>query len=63
MLFLGDDAGDIAAFEQVRAMRASGRTAWSIGVLASGVAGIAEATDVTLADPAAVVGLLQALAR
>ena len=63
VLFLGDDAGDIPAFEQIRTLRAAGVTAWSVGVLASGVDGIATATDVTVEDPPAVVALLDALLR
>jgi trehalose 6-phosphate phosphatase len=62
VLFLGDDAGDIPAFEQVRARRAGGMTAWGVGVLSSGVDGIAEAADVTVADPAGAVAVLRAVA-
>ena len=62
MLFLGDDAGDIPAFEQVRERRAGGMTAWGVGVLSSGVDGIAEAADVTVADPEAAVAVLRAVA-
>ena len=62
VLFLGDDAGDIPAFNQIRALRKDGVTAWGIGVLASNVDGIADAADITLPDPAAVVEVLARLA-
>ena len=61
-LFLGDDLGDLPAFDELRRMRAAGATAWGIGVLSSGADGIAEATDVHVTDPAATVELLAALA-
>ena len=62
VLFLGDDLGDLPAFEQIRAIRADGAPAWGVGVLSSGAEAIAEAADVTVDDPAAIVDLLQALA-
>ncbi len=63
VLFLGDDAGDIPAFEQMRELRATGVTAWGVGVLASGVDGIAEAADVTVPDSGAAVEVLRSLVR
>jgi trehalose 6-phosphate phosphatase len=62
VLYVGDDLGDLPAFAEIRQMRAAGRTAYGIGVLSSGVDGIAEAADVHVADPAAAVALLRALA-
>jgi trehalose 6-phosphate phosphatase len=61
VLFLGDDAGDIPAFEQVRELRAAGVTAWGVGVCSTGVDGIREAADVTVDDPVAVVDILRLL--
>jgi trehalose 6-phosphate phosphatase len=61
VLFLGDDLGDVPAFEQIRRLRAAGRMAWSVGVLASGAEGIAEVADTTVPDPAAAVDLLRRL--
>lgn len=62
VLYLGDDLGDLPAFAQIERLRAAGTTARSVGVLTSGAAGVAEAVDVTVADPAGAVGLLSALA-
>ncbi|WP_375475124.1 trehalose-phosphatase [uncultured Jatrophihabitans sp.] len=62
VLFLGDDLGDLPAFEQIQALRDSGRTAYGIGVLSSAAEGIAEAADLTVADAAAAVALLADLA-
>jgi trehalose 6-phosphate phosphatase len=62
VLYVGDDLGDLPAFAEIRTMRASGRTAYGIGVLSSGVEGIAEAADVHVPDPAAAVEVLRALA-
>lgn len=63
VLFLGDDLGDIPAFARIRALRADGRPAWSVGVLASGADGVTDAVDVTVADPAAALALLRRLAE
>ncbi len=63
VLFFGDDTGDLPAFEQIHVLRARGVPAWGVGVLASGADGIADAADVTLPDPSAVVDLLRALAN
>jgi trehalose 6-phosphate phosphatase len=62
VLYVGDDLGDLPAFAEIRKMRAAGRTAYGIGVLSSGVEGIAEAADVHAADPAGAVEVLRALA-
>lgn len=61
-LFLGDDLGDLPAFAKIRALRKSGMQAWGVGVSSSGADGIAEAVDVLVDDPTAVVALLAALA-
>jgi trehalose 6-phosphate phosphatase len=63
VLYLGDDLGDLPAFAEVRRLREAGAAAWSVGVLSSEVAGVADAADVVVADPAAVVELLGELAR
>ncbi len=63
-LFLGDDLGDIPAFEEARRMRSAGAvTAYGVGVLASGVRQIADAADATVAGADEVVALLRALAQ
>ena len=60
VLFLGDDLGDLPAFEQIRRIRAArdarpGASACS----PPGPTAIAEAADVTVDDPAAIVDLLR----
>ena len=62
VLWLGDDLGDLPAFDEIHRLRDEGTPAWSVGVLSSGAEGIADAADVTVADPAAVVDLLTTLA-
>jgi trehalose 6-phosphate phosphatase len=63
VLFLGDDLGDLPAFAAARELRAAGRPAFGVGVRSSGVAELDGAADLDVADPAAVVELLQELAR
>jgi trehalose 6-phosphate phosphatase len=62
VLYLGDDLGDLPAFAEIRRMRSAGRVAYSVGVLSSAADGIADACDLALRDPAAVVALLAELA-
>ena len=61
VLYLGDDLGDLPAFAEIGRFRTSGTPAWCVGVLSSGVDGIAGAVDVTLADPLATVEFLAQL--
>lgn len=61
VLFLGDDVGDLPAFEEIRRMRAAGVTAYGVGVLSSGVSGIESAADVHVPDPDAAADLLAQL--
>jgi trehalose 6-phosphate phosphatase len=61
VLYIGDDLGDLPAFEEVRNQRAAGRVAYSVGVLSTDVAEIREVVDATIASPDQVVELLQAL--
>jgi trehalose 6-phosphate phosphatase len=63
VLFLGDDLGDLPAFAHARQLRERGMSAYGVGVLASGVQGIAEAADATVATADDAVALLQALAQ
>lgn len=63
VLYLGDDLGDLPAFEQVRRMRAAGRLAYGVAVETSAVPEVRAGADVAVADPAAAVALLAELAR
>lgn len=62
VLYLGDDLGDIPAFDKIASLRAGGVTAFSVAVEASGVDDAVVAADVRVADAAACVALLTALA-
>lgn len=62
VVFLGDDLGDLPAFARVRELRAAGVRAYGVGVRSSGAEGIAEAADVLVDDPHAVLDLLASLA-
>ena len=62
VLYIGDDLGDLPAFAEAVKLRAEGRAAYGVGVLSSGVAEVARAADVTVADADAVVGLLRKIA-
>jgi trehalose 6-phosphate phosphatase len=61
VLYLGDDLGDIPAFEHLRQLRAEGRAAYSVAVRSSGVAEAADAADVSVPEPADAVELLRSL--
>jgi trehalose 6-phosphate phosphatase len=58
VLFAGDDVGDLPAFAVVREMRAGGRTAFGVAVRSPEAPEVAEAADVHLDDPGALVALL-----
>lgn len=62
VLYLGDDVGDVPAFDHVRALREQGRVAYGVAVRASGVDAAADAADATVAEPSDAVELLRALA-
>ena len=61
-LYLGDDLGDLPAFDRIRELRDGGLPAWSVAVLESGVEGVGEAADVTVPDAVAAAELLRSLA-
>jgi len=63
VLFIGDDVGDLPAFEVVAALRGNGTRAWSVAVVSAEVPEVAEAADLTVDGPAGVVALLDALSR
>lgn len=60
VLFAGDDVGDLPAFAEIKALRAAGRQAWALAVVSDEVPGLADAADVRVDGPAAVVALLTA---
>ena len=62
VLYLGDDLGDVPAFEEIRRLREEGRTAWGVAVLSSEVPEVADAADVHVDSPEQVVVLLRRLA-
>lgn len=63
VLYLGDDRGDLPAFDQIRRLRRAGMSAYSVAVRSSRVAEVDGAADVAVSDPVAVVRLLGELAR
>ncbi len=63
ILYLGDDLGDIPAFHHIRQLREQGRTAYGVAVCQSGVDEAADAADLSVAEPADAVELLQSLLR
>jgi len=62
LLYLGDDLGDIPAFERVRELRGEGLAAYAVGVLSSGVEPVPAVVDVALAAAQDAVALFRALA-
>jgi len=63
VLFIGDDVGDLPAFEAVAQLRGNGTRAWSVAVVSAEVPEVAEVADVAVDGPAGVVALLEALSR
>jgi trehalose 6-phosphate phosphatase len=62
VLFAGDDIGDLPAIEEVRRMAAAGAAAFAVAIGAADGTELADAADVTVADPGAMVALLHSLA-
>ncbi len=62
VLFVGDDLGDLPAFEAVAALRGAGRTAWSVAAASAEAPEVAAAADLAVDGPAGVVELLAAIA-
>jgi trehalose 6-phosphate phosphatase len=61
VLYLGDDLGDIPAFEQITAQRREGRPAWSIAVSTDLESAVVKAADLRLDGPADVGQFLRRL--
>jgi trehalose 6-phosphate phosphatase len=61
VVYLGDDLGDVPAFEHLRDRRAQGHAAYSLAVRSSGVEAAADAADVSVAGPADAVVFLRSL--
>jgi trehalose 6-phosphate phosphatase len=63
VLFVGDDVGDLPAFEAVAQLRRDGTPAWSVAAASADVPEVAQAADVRVDGPAGVVALLTELSR
>ena len=63
LAFIGDDVGDLPAFDVVAQLRASGMPAWSIAVRSDEAPAVAAAADLVVTGPEQVVELLAAIAR
>ncbi len=61
VLFVGDDVGDLPAFDAVARLRQRGLPAWSVAAEAAEVPHVAEAADIRVAGPAGVADLLGGL--
>jgi len=63
VLFAGDDAGDLPAFEAIAEFRAAGRPAWSVAVTSAEVPGLGDHADVVVDGPAGLLDLLLDISR
>jgi trehalose 6-phosphate phosphatase len=63
VLFIGDDVGDLPAFDVVAQLRAAGKPAWPIAVHSDEAPLVATASDLVVTSPQQVVDLLAAIAR
>jgi trehalose 6-phosphate phosphatase len=63
VLFVGDDLGDLPAFETVRRLRAEGHPAWGVAVASDEALEVSAAADLLVAGPAQVADLLAAIGR
>ena len=64
LCFVGDDVGDLPAFEAVRRLRAAGKAGVAVGVASpEQPVGLAEAVDLLVDGPTGVVALLRAVAQ
>jgi trehalose 6-phosphate phosphatase len=61
VLFIGDDVGDLPAFEAVATLRQRGLPAWSVAAVSTEVPAVADAADIRVAGPQGVAGLLSGL--
>jgi trehalose 6-phosphate phosphatase len=62
VLYIGDDVGDLPAFDVVHTLRADGMPAWSAGVVSTDAHDVAERADLALTDPADAAALLAEIA-
>jgi trehalose 6-phosphate phosphatase len=63
VVFIGDDLGDLPAFDAVVQLRAAGTPAWSIAVRSAEAPDVAAAADLVVTGPEQVAELLAAIAR
>ena len=61
VLFIGDDVGDLPAFEVIAELRREGTPAWSVAVVSAEVPEVAKAADAQVEGPTGAVALLAAL--
>ena len=61
-LYVGDDVGDLPAFEVIRELRSAGEPAWAGGIISADAPEVARRADLELADPAAVAAFLAEVA-
>ena len=61
VLFVGDDVGDLPAFEVIATLRRRGLHAWSVAAVSAETPEIAAAADIRVPGPAGVVELLDRL--
>ena len=62
VMFVGDDLGDLAAFDAIRQLRAGGIPGCTVASASPEVPAVAAAADLVVDGPAGVVGLLAAIA-
>ena len=62
VLYAGDDLGDLAAFQALKALRADGLHAVLVAARSSGATALTDAADIVVDDPTGVVTVLTALA-
>lgn len=62
VLYVGDDVGDLPAFDVVRTLRQAGTPAWAVGVVSADVPAIAARADLALDGPTEVAALLREIA-
>jgi trehalose 6-phosphate phosphatase len=63
VMYLGDDLGDLPAFDAIRQLRSRGVSAWAVAVDSDEAPEVAQAADLVVDSPAGVVRLLEELGQ